>query len=108
MKRVIAAFGWCLLALFGGTASFAPYAYGASAGSADTSSPNYQGLWWNAPAGSESGWGIGLAHQGDVIVATWFTYDALANDMWLVMAAPKTASGAYTGTLYRLVSGPSF
>ena len=108
MKRVIAAFGWCLLALFGGTASFAPYAYGANAGSADTSSANYQGLWWNAPAGSEAGWGINLAHQGDVIVATWFTYDALGNDMWLVMAAPKTASGAYTGTLYRLVSGPSF
>ena len=38
--------------------------------------PNYQGLWYNAPAESESGWGINLAHQGDVIFATWFTYDA--------------------------------
>ena len=37
--------------------------------------PNYQGLWWNAPAASESGWGINFAHQGDVIFATWFTYD---------------------------------
>ena len=36
----------------------------------------YQGLWWNAPAGSESGWGINFAHQGDMIFATWFTYDA--------------------------------
>ena len=34
-----------------------------------------QGLWWNAPAGSESGWGINFAHQGDTIFATWFTYD---------------------------------
>src|SRR5262249_40371998 len=28
---------------------------------------NYQGLWWAAPAGSQSGWGLNLAHQGDVI-----------------------------------------
>jgi hypothetical protein len=34
---------------------------------------NYQGLWWKSPAGSESGWGINFAHQGDVIFATWFT-----------------------------------
>ena len=39
---------------------------------------NFQGLWWNAPAGSESGWGINFAHQGDVIFATWFTHDAMA------------------------------
>ena len=31
---------------------------------------NYTGLWWASPAGSESGWGISLAHQGDVIFAT--------------------------------------
>ena len=37
---------------------------------------NYTGLWWAAPTGSESGWGIYLAHQGDTIFATWFTYDA--------------------------------
>jgi hypothetical protein len=33
---------------------------------------NYQGIWWNA---SESGWGINLAHQGDTVFASWFTYD---------------------------------
>ena len=37
---------------------------------------NFQGMWWNAPAESESGWGINFAHQGDVIFATWFTHDA--------------------------------
>ena len=37
--------------------------------------PNYQGVWWNAPPGSESGWGINFAHQGDSLFATWFTYD---------------------------------
>ena len=24
---------------------------------------------------AESGWGINFAHQGDVVFATWFTYD---------------------------------
>ncbi|MET0683613.1 MAG: S8 family serine peptidase, partial [Casimicrobiaceae bacterium] len=36
---------------------------------------NFQGMWWNAPAGSEAGWGINFAHQGEVIFATWFTHD---------------------------------
>lgn len=30
-----------------------------------------QGLWYNAPAQSESGWGINVARQGEVIFATW-------------------------------------
>ena len=37
------------------------------------SDPNFQGLWWNP---DQSGWGINFAHQGDIIFATWFTYDA--------------------------------
>ena len=98
MRRVIAGFGWCLLALCGASIAVAEAAADA----------NYQGLWWNAPAGSESGWGINLAHQGDTIVAAWFTYDALSNDMWLIMTATKTASSAYAGTLYQLTAGPSF
>src|SRR5262249_5295456 len=39
---------------------------------AGAASVNYQGLWWAAPAASESGWGINLAHQGDTIFASWF------------------------------------
>ncbi|HWZ72214.1 MAG TPA: hypothetical protein VN326_12185 [Casimicrobiaceae bacterium] len=68
---------------------------------------NYQGLWWAAPAGSESGWGINFAHQGDTIFASWFTYDASGKGLWLVMTAPKTGNGVYSGTFYRL-SGPAF
>jgi hypothetical protein len=69
--------------------------------------PNYEGLWWNAPAGSESGWGINFAHQGDTIFATWFTYDLTGKGLWLVMAASLTATGAYTGTLLQ-TTGPPF
>ena len=69
--------------------------------------PNYEGLWWNAPAGSESGWGINLAHQGDTIFASWFTYDLAGKGLWMVMSASLTATGAYTGTLFQ-TTGPPF
>jgi hypothetical protein len=68
---------------------------------------NYQGLWWNAPADSESGWGINFAHQGDVIFATWFTYDTTGKAWWLAMTANKTADATYTGTLFD-ATGPAF
>jgi len=69
--------------------------------------PNYTGLFWNSPANSESGWGINFAHQGDVIFATWFTYDLAGKAWWLTMTANKTANGAYSGTLYQ-TRGPAF
>jgi Pro-kumamolisin, activation domain/Subtilase family len=68
---------------------------------------NYQGLWWKSPAGSESGWGINLAHQGDIIFASWFTYDTTGKGWWLVMTATKTATGVYQGDLLT-TSGPRF
>jgi hypothetical protein len=69
-------------------------------------SPNYTGLFWNSPADSESGWGINFAHQGDVIFATWFTYDVTGKAWWLTMTANKTAAGAYSGTLVRTSGAP--
>jgi hypothetical protein len=68
---------------------------------------NYQDLWWAAPAGAESGWGVFLTHQGDTMFATWFTYDLDGTPLWLSVTAPKTAPGVYGGTLYR-TTGPAF
>jgi hypothetical protein len=68
---------------------------------------NYQDLWWASPAGSQSGWGVSLAHQRDVIFATWFTYDHDGSPLWLSFTAPKQADGSYAGTLYR-TTGPAF
>lgn len=65
---------------------------------------NYQGLWFN-PA--ESGWGINFAHQGDLIFASWFTYDLSGKGTWLVMTAAKTAPSVYTGSLIQ-GTGPAF
>jgi len=67
---------------------------------------NMQGLWWNA---AESGWGVNLAHQGDQIYATWYTYDAAGNAYWLSMLASRTTPTAndYRGDIYADV-GPPF
>ena len=73
-----------------------------------SSSTSYQGLWWKSPANSESGWGVNIAHQGDILFATWFTYDTDGSGMWLVMSTGvKTGAATYTGALYR-TTGPSF
>lgn len=69
--------------------------------------PNFEGLWWNAPPGSEAGWGMNIVHQGDTIFATWFTYDVTGKGLWMAMAAFPTASGTYTGTLFQ-ATGPPF
>ncbi len=66
-----------------------------------------QGLWWNAPAGSESGWGLNVAQQGDVVFATWFTYDASGKAWWLSMTGQHSAANTYTGTLYQ-TRGPAY
>ncbi len=70
-------------------------------------STNYTALWWAAPAGSESGWGINLTHQGNTIFASWFTFDLDGSPMWLVATATMSGPGVFTGALSRL-TGPPF
>ena len=65
---------------------------------------NYQDLWWN-PA--ESGWGVNFTHQGDIIFATWFTYDASRKPWWLVAELHRTPQGAFAGTVWT-IKGPAF
>jgi hypothetical protein len=66
---------------------------------------NYTDLWWN-PA--ESGWGINLNHQGNILFATLFTYDASGAPTWLVMSnGARQADGSYQGELLQM-RGPAF
>ena len=75
--------------------------YGASANG------NYQGLWWRT-GGSESGWGVNLTHQGDVLFATLYTYDESGNPMWLSGSAlTRTGNGTYSGSVER-TTGPAY
>ncbi len=70
---------------------------------------NYTGLWWKSPANSESGWGVNLAHQGDLIFATWYTYDTSGKPWWVSMLANRTAPGAasFAGAVFS-EQGPPF
>jgi hypothetical protein len=78
------------------------------AGVPHTATPNYQALWWAFPAGVENGWGVNIAHQGDILFVTWFTYAAGGRGQWLVMPnGARTAPNTYTGAFYR-TSGPAF
>jgi hypothetical protein len=68
-----------------------------------TFSDSLTALWWN-PA--ESGWGINLNHQGDILFATLFTYDSTGRDYWLVASAMRRQpDGSFRGDLYE-TTGP--
>src|SRR6185436_19431658 len=66
---------------------------------AAASATNFQDLWY-VPA--ESGWGLNVAHQGDILFATWFTYAASGKGRWLVMPGMQRAPGSarHTGDVY--------
>ena len=69
---------------------------------------NYQDLWW-VPA--ESGWGINISQQGDVMFATWFIYAANGQPTWVFLSRAER-SGAlgnvFTGALSQAISGSAF
>ena len=67
---------------------------------------NYTDLWWTAQ-GADPGWIVQLAHQGDVIVATWSTFAYTGEPQWLVTAASRVGPNAYAGTMYS-TTGPAF
>ncbi|HEX4935046.1 MAG TPA: hypothetical protein VFV33_17800, partial [Gemmatimonadaceae bacterium] len=85
-----------------GEVGAARYSYDASA------TTNLQGLWWRAPAESQSGWGVNVVHQGDLVFATWFTYDAQRRPLWMVMSEGfRVGPNEYAGVMYE-VTGPPF
>ena len=67
---------------------------------------NFQDLWWNA---TEPGWGIHVAHKGNIIFGTLFTYDATGRATWFAMSSGNRVgtSSTFRGDLYR-VRGPAF
>jgi hypothetical protein len=66
--------------------------------------PVYQDLWWNP---NESGWGLSIAHQGNVLFMIWFTYDTEGRPTWFVGSdLQKTGNATYAGTLYKTFGPP--
>jgi hypothetical protein len=66
-------------------------------------STNYQDLWWNP---TEPGWGVNLTHQGNILFATLFTYDASGKPLWLVMSRGTRAGDQFSGDLFRVRGSP--
>ena len=72
------------------------------------SETNFQDLWWNRPADSEPGWGLQIAHQGDVLFVTAYGYDAEGKPAWMAMPdARPSGPRTYSGRLYR-TRGPAY
>ena len=62
-------------------------------------------LWWN-PA--ESGWGVNISQQGDMVFATLFVYGASRQPVWYVASAmARTGASTFSGPLYE-TQGPPF
>ena len=79
--------------------------YGVTLRADRVDSTNHTALWWNA---NESGWGININHQGNIVFATLFTYNPNGTPLWLVMSkGDRQADGSYAGTLYKTM-GPVF
>jgi hypothetical protein len=67
---------------------------------------HYQDLWWNP---TESGWGLNITQQSDIVFATLFTYAEDQSPIWYVMSAGRRQpDGSFSGELYRVASGPPF
>jgi lysyl endopeptidase len=67
--------------------------------------PNHTALWWNP---NESGWGINVEQQGDIVFATLFTYDENGSSLWLVMSSGNRqgTSETFSGDLFRTQGTP--
>ena len=63
---------------------------------------DYTDLWWNA---NESGWGISLTQQFNIIFAAWFTYDSAGLPTWYVASNCTITNDACSGALYRVNGG---
>jgi hypothetical protein len=69
---------------------------------------NFTDLWWKSPANSESGWGVNLVQQGDLIFASWFTYDATGKGLWIYGSnIARTTGNTFTGPI-ATNTGPPF
>jgi hypothetical protein len=73
--------------------------------SAATTSIDFTDLWYIP---SESGWGINLIQQGNVIFATLFVYGTDNTPRWYVASDLENTSGtSFSGTLFK-TTGPYF
>lgn len=89
MKSLLRSFAFTLAAAFGLALPAA----------ASTSSVDYTDLWY---VPTESGWGLNLIQQNNVIFATMFVYGSDNTPRWYVASSLSGSNGTnFTGTLYK-------
>jgi hypothetical protein len=66
-----------------------------------TSYPNYQDWWWNP---SQSGQGLNVGQQENILFVSWFTYDGKGTGAWLTTTITLVGNTG-SGDLY-LTTGP--
>ncbi len=69
--------------------------------SASSFAGRYQDWWWNP---NQSGQGFNIGQQGEVIFASWFTYDNAGESMWVTLSGTLT-NNVVSGDL-NLFTGP--
>jgi hypothetical protein len=74
--------------------------------------PNLTGLWYKP---GEGGWGVSIAHQGDILFPVWYTYNAQGRPVWYTSTPTRQADGSFLGDVYRfdgtpfnLINGPAY
>ncbi len=65
---------------------------------------DYTDLWWSA---AESGWGVSLTQQYNMIFAAWYAYDAAGKPVWYVASSCPVSGSGCTGELYKVSGGSS-
>lgn len=66
---------------------------------------NYSDLWWNP---TESGWGLSIQHQGNLVFLAWYTYASDQQPQWLTSVLQRQADGSFRGRLNRPASGTPY
>ncbi len=67
---------------------------------------DYSDIWWNQ-GGSEAGWGLNFAQNGNVIFAMFYIYDVNKVPAWVGGTMYRIQDGQYSGDLYS-ASGPYY
>ncbi|HUI98808.1 MAG TPA: hypothetical protein VLY46_01165 [Usitatibacter sp.] len=65
---------------------------------------DYTDLWYNP---NESGWGMAVSHEFDVMFLAWFVYDGSGKPIWYVAPDCAVTGQGCSGALYQ-VAGPPF
>jgi hypothetical protein len=76
---------------------------------ATTSVTDYEDIWYNAPAESQSGWGVNIAQQGEVLFSTLFVYGSDNTPRWYVATLQKAGDNVtFRGDLLSVGTGTFF